>query len=55
MVESEVDKAFEVDDGSSGGERDLVALDAAVSAASVAVGDEPGNGALHERPVLAVM
>ena len=31
MIEAEVDQPFEVDDGGSGGERDLVACDAAVS------------------------
>ena len=55
VVEAEVDQSFQVDDRGSGGERDLVAVDAAVSAASVAVGDEPGNGAFDERTVLAVV
>ena len=54
VFEAEVDQPFEIDDGDAGGERDAVAVDAAVSAASVAVGDEPRNGAFDHRSVPAV-
>lgn len=55
VVESEVDESFEVDDGCSDGEPDAVAGDAALAAASVAVGDEPCNGAFDHGPMLAVV
>ena len=55
MVEAEVDQLFEVDHGGSGGECDLVALDTSVAAASVSVGDEPGDDAFDHRPVLSVV
>ena len=55
MGEAQVEESFEVDDRGSSGESDLVAGDAAVAASSVAVGDEPGNGALDEWAVLSVV
>ena len=45
-VEAEVDEPAEVDRSDAGGEAVLVAFDAVVADAPVAVGDEPGDGAL---------
>jgi hypothetical protein len=54
-VEAEVEEASEVDGGGSDAEGEAVAVDAAVSAAAVAVGDEPGDGAFDHGPVLSVV
>ena len=55
VFEAEVDQSFEVDDGSSSGERDAVAVDAAVTQTTMTVGDEPRDGALDHWSVLSVV
>lgn len=54
-MKPEVDEASQVEGGGSQAEADAVAFDAAEADASVAVGDEPGDGALDHRVVLAVV
>src|SRR5579864_1537908 len=54
-VQTEVDQSPQVERAEPSGESELVALDASVTNSSVATGDEPGDGALHHRSVLAVV
>ena len=55
VVEAEVDESAEVERGDAGGEPLLVAFDAAVADAAVAVGDEPGDGSFDHGSLLAVV
>ena len=54
MVEAEVGEPAEVECGRSEAEAEPVGFDADESDTAVAVGDEPGDGAFNERPVLSV-
>ena len=54
-IEAEVEEPAEVDRGGSDRQSESVGVDSSVSAAAVAVGDEPGDRSFDHRPMLLVV